>query len=671
MAIESEFNGKRYIEPTIEAAIKNGIPIQSQSTYGRILFPDLGEGATWGGGKGTIPVTNTQATHSGTANLSAGHDWSSTNAQDFNINVNGAGVLNITLTANCGTLVAVIAHVNTRLYAAGILTAYAFDAGSNHIGIRTIIGGTGASMIITTGSVNALGTLGWTAATYIGMSSTGNSRMLQDFIYNFDDLQTLQTFLKGGIMWDLANYLYNPTDGVQGANRTIFIKPIEGSQATSSMFFANGKCLTIKTFDEGVIGNGQLDSLKLYKGYGWKLVTGTKDITKFKIQFYLGSYKGTDSNGYQYDARTQSAASDAPKLLFESIEFINFVDFINWSVTSSAFKAYFEIDITKTDMLGGTIVSADVTRFAGMNVFVGGTESYSSNALSIMLSELVEYDYTFILSTKSGDNGWATENISIVDYITNTRIGAKPFLQIGGHDTKDLRGNSLSSDSTTSTGIAIKHNSVYAEIYHGGDNAVDVVNPLVLRPLSAIYLAAKCTGRRAGLQPMDSLTYKTIKSYKPQDIINNKNIDADGNIGREDLIQLGVIFMREVDGIGNVIDLDINSLQGDQNKVYQTVDSSDNAISYQSNSMQIKQDLIRQTINYFKPKIIGKRSNEITISALLTMYATFMSDRVLDGLIVSFRNLSIVQKGTAYFFFGEYKEPTTIEKAFFTYSATI
>ena len=671
MAVVNEFNGKLYIEPTVEVAIKNGIPNVAQSVYGRILAVDTGLGAGYLSGKSSIPVLKTPALIVGIVNLSTGNNWSTTSAT-FGINPNSTGVVTVTLNANCTTLYQVIAHVNTRLKAAGVLDVYAYDAGTNFIGFKSKVGGTTQNFILSAGSPDALVQLGLAAATYTGTTTTGTGRMLQDMIYEFNTLNSLRLFCTGGILWDLAWHLYNPIDGAPGANNVSILKASEACQSSLTMTFASGKRLTEKTFDEGTCANGDITTVasQLSTGYAKKLIAGTVDTTKFKFQYFKGKYKGVDGNGYLYENKTLSAAAAAPTLLFETTEFTDLSEFITFTKTSTVYKTYFEIDTTNSDT-SGVLSAGDVTFNAGFNVFAGGSETYSSDALSNVLSELKEYKYSFHLSLDSGDNAWANNNIAILSFLTNNKKGGKPTLHIGGQDIKEKRGNYLSIDSTTSAGAAVQLNSAYATIYHGGDYMPDSQIPANLKPISAIYTAAKCVGRRAGMEPMDSMTYKAIRSYKPQDIINDEKADEFGNIGREDLIQLGVLHVKKDPDVGVVINLDINTLQKDANLNYQTEDEGGNAISYENNSMQIKQELINLTIAEFKPRVIGKRSNEITVPVLLTQFGTFMNLRKQSGLITDYRNLSIQQKGTAYFFYGEYVEPTTIEQIFVQFSASI
>ena len=111
-------------------------------------------------------VVAAPATHTGTADLSTGYDWASTN-EDFSIDVNGAGAVTINLTTLTTDVATTVTAINNALVAAGVEGVEAFASGVN-VGIRTLFNGTGQSFILATGTTDALVTLGWSAATYTG-----------------------------------------------------------------------------------------------------------------------------------------------------------------------------------------------------------------------------------------------------------------------------------------------------------------------------------------------------------------------------------------------------------------------------------------------------------------------------------------------------------------------
>lgn len=108
----------------------------------------------------------TVALHNGTANLSAGHNW--TTNEYFGVAVNGGAMIELTLTANCANVAAVVAEVNTALTGAALntfLEAYIYN--TNYVGIRAIAAGTEFELFKTNSANNALTTIGWTANRYI------------------------------------------------------------------------------------------------------------------------------------------------------------------------------------------------------------------------------------------------------------------------------------------------------------------------------------------------------------------------------------------------------------------------------------------------------------------------------------------------------------------------
>jgi hypothetical protein len=107
-----------------------------------------------------------RAEHIGTANLSAGHDWTSSN-EDFVINVNGQGNETIVLDGQYGNITTLVAGINVRLTNAGITDVEAFVS-TNFVGLRTIATGLSQNFVLSPGTSDALPTLGWTAATYAG-----------------------------------------------------------------------------------------------------------------------------------------------------------------------------------------------------------------------------------------------------------------------------------------------------------------------------------------------------------------------------------------------------------------------------------------------------------------------------------------------------------------------
>lgn len=121
---------------------------------------------------GTSGVDGTRAMAPGTVDMTSGHDWTTNEA--FRIAVDGGALVTVTLNSNCADQAAVITEINAELTTAGVTGAEAYDAGSNHVGIRrTVVGLTKTIQIAApTSGANALTTLGITAGTYAGTDAT-------------------------------------------------------------------------------------------------------------------------------------------------------------------------------------------------------------------------------------------------------------------------------------------------------------------------------------------------------------------------------------------------------------------------------------------------------------------------------------------------------------------
>ena len=668
MAIISLFQGKRYIEPTVQAVIVSGTKNPTVTQYGRTLVINTGQTPGYGGGKGTIPLVKTPASFVGNIDLTAGHNFGTSTSETFSIALNGATPVIITLTANCTTLAQVISAINAAFITANVLGVYAYNAGNGFVGIRTTLTGTSQTITLAVGAVNdALASLGisvYASGYSIGTSVAGESRLKQDFMYEFFDSaaeKASKDFVKGGLFYDLIYNLFHPEPTTLGIKELCYAESKESAPALHTFNFIGGTRLTQKTLDEGLNANGDITTVtgKLTKGYGMKLIAGKTDIAKYIIQYYVGTYRGADSNGYLYSQQTVTDAAESPTLLFESDEFSNISEFLIWANGSEYYKSYFEVDSTNTD-LTGILASGDITKYAGVNPFLGATENFSSAALTALLSEIKEYDYTFLLPLEYEDNAAGSNNLALLSYILNDRIGSKPTLHVGGQNVKENRGSRISTDSTTSVGAAKLLASQFATVYHGGIFQTDKVTPSIQVPKPSLYFAAKAVGYRAGQNPQDTLTYKTLGITKVQDILNNRT-------DRENLIQFGVCILREVDGLGLVVDDDINTLQGDKNKNYMNPDGS----SYKNMSVQIKEYLIKSLINKFRKEFIGTTSVKYPTSLLKTNLATFLSDMVASGLIVSWRNIVITKLAIDTYVEFEYQEPVENNKLFILAYATI
>jgi len=82
-------------------------------------------------------------------------------------------------------------------------------------------------------------------------------------VYSFDDVDDFKAFVKGGLMWDLADYIFNPLNGASGPETVYIARAAETTPAEINLNLvgggANGGTVTLLAKNEGEAGNGKLD----------------------------------------------------------------------------------------------------------------------------------------------------------------------------------------------------------------------------------------------------------------------------------------------------------------------------------------------------------------------------------------------------------------------------
>jgi hypothetical protein len=88
-------------------------------------------------------------------------------------------------------------------------------------------------------------------------------------LYSFNDLNDFQDFIRGGLIWDLAPFIFNPLVGQSGPQTVSIIRACETTSAEIEFAFSgggfNGGIINFICKNEGKGGNGYLDE-KLAKG---------------------------------------------------------------------------------------------------------------------------------------------------------------------------------------------------------------------------------------------------------------------------------------------------------------------------------------------------------------------------------------------------------------------
>lgn len=145
-------------------------------------------------------IQDTHGQVEGNIDLSTGHDWSSS-PESFLVKYNTGSDATISLDQNCANLAAIISMINDDMP----VGTEAYDAGSNHIGLRTTVAGQGETITVT--EISGLITLGIEEGTYYGANALDNlvTMISADFpegveaVNTDDEHLTIRTVERGSV----------------------------------------------------------------------------------------------------------------------------------------------------------------------------------------------------------------------------------------------------------------------------------------------------------------------------------------------------------------------------------------------------------------------------------------------------------------------------------------
>jgi hypothetical protein len=480
------------------------------------------------------------------------------------------------------------------------------------------------------------------------LDSGSNPRSLDDHITEFNSSAEMKQFVKGGILYDLADYLYNPSTHGAGASKVFLLKAAKTTiaQSNSGATWANAFTTEFNTKEEGVFANTVLNATNLESGYSWKLKAGIVDPAKFIFEFYVGQYRGQDANSLEFGGITAANAALSPRLVAESIEVADVAELIAWGATNGEFTELFAFGGAMAAT--GVILPADLVTFAGFQSFTGGTDVYGGTALDDILAQIKELDNSIFLSMENDASAAGVNNLKILGHIQND-AEFKKFLIIGG-------GNDSAGFATSKTAAATL-NSRYATLCHSGLEVQYILNLQVLQQKSSIYMAALVAGRMAGVEPQVPLTYKSLRISKLKHVLTESQ--------RVDAIDSGVLHVRTVPQLGFVVNQSINSLQ--LNDFLINPDGSSPEISVERIEAQLNREISANSRVLF----IGANLFTLTGSDLISFTTAYLNSQlaiagVQDGLIVDFGNVKAVRVGSVWNVTYDFQANTPINKIFHT-----
>ena len=477
-------------------------------------------------------------------------------------------------------------------------------------------------------------------------------------IYQADTLADFRKAVAGGIIWDIAQSLFQPNGagGGNGISKLFYARAATTVAAEVTLDYTSGIAggtAIVQVKNEGLVGNGVEVTSKLTQGYAVTLGVGVDDPSLFIVKFWRGTFKGNDANGIPWDEI--SAAETNVELIVASPEFDNIADLHAWMETDSVFGSSFKLK-TKTVIGDGVIVTGDVTANAGNTLFAIGTETYDTARVDEILDQVQNLDYSLVLvdgyeaTAQSVDNGKILAHLAASD-----TFGDKMMVVGGGVDVDEF------ADGTSNSSIetAQYYNNDRVIVCHGGPSKNSNLIADGKLPRTSLHKAASICGRLAGLEPQIPITYKTIR--------------IDGEIHNLSLkeqkqgLKYGVL-MTQADGSSFSIIQGVNSIQ--DNLFLINPNGSTHSIQLRRMMAQINRELVVNATQKLLKNPDGTNRNTLSPSDLKTFTEGYLKGKTAtattDNLIISFRNVVVTIDNDAYKVTYDVIFNTEITKLFFT-----
>lgn len=465
-----------------------------------------------------------------------------------------------------------------------------------------------------------------------GAGISGASKSGSESVLEFSSIEDFRAVARGGAYWSLAEKLFSPASGSNGVSKLFFVKAATTTQATATATLG-ASIITFKTKDEGTCANGILDTTtsELIKGYGIKITSSPYYLGSYVLSFYIGLFKGIDSQGgaigdVPYDGVSQQETKSF--LLFDSPAFSNLGELKSWALTDSSFNSMFELNIPSNAVLTTAVSGSEFTSFGtGFKLLSGATETYSQTDYDKVLDEIVDLDNTFFLAPDSGVSAASLYNTKLFYHIQNQTRFDKFMVVAAGTTKNDFKGS-----STGSVEIAKFYDSDKVLVVHGGSKELSNSSPNLVNR-SSLYLACQILGRVAGLEPQIPLTFKKINIAGLQ-----HNLSRDE---QEQAIKSGLLYIIKDSELGFIVGAGINSLQ--RNNFIVNSDASSYSISVKRIVAQLNKELVINAKLVFFGNDRGANRGTFSEKDIEVWMYGYLSSKVStnfqDNLIISFGNI--------------------------------
>lgn len=478
-----------------------------------------------------------------------------------------------------------------------------------------------------------------------------------DAVYDFLNIEDFKAYMKGGLFWKSSEALFYPDPANQaavGISELYFVRACTTTPASMSLATAAGGTFKVLTRDEGLWANavmvGEADAAVLSTGYGYQIVPGVIDPTKWIMQIYRGTFTGLAEDGLPYGDET--AVQATPQIMAISPEFNNLNTLVDWAKNDSSFNSYFAYDPTSVIEGEGEVTQADITALVGWQKAAGATETYNPTDIDAVLNVISDLDYNIIFTDQYGATAAGTVYKKIITHLNNV-AKFDHFLYIGGYgEAAKFKDDLVYAQGFDSSRVVLVH----------GDAGLNTeLSPTGYRWWTVMYTLAAVVGRVCGKPPYVPPTNKTIGIDRVRHALSETE--------KEQSIENGVLVVTKNPYINKFVILEgINTLQDNANlfnaKGYSPY------IQFMRIIAQINRELVVNAEIDLLGDENGVNANTLSAGTIKNWTAAYLQSRVAtdtdDNLILAFQNVNVTRKEDSWFVTYEVRLNSEINKIFFT-----
>src|ERR1035437_2723059 len=476
-----------------------------------------------------------------------------------------------------------------------------------------------------------------------GSGIAGSLLSGSDSIYEITSRDDAKEFLRGGMLYDLMDYLWSPSNAGGGISKMLYSRAATTVAATIALSFNGGaNILTLAAKNEGTVGNGAFTSSVLTRGFGVKMRAGVNNSAKYILDFWAGKFKGNDPNGIPYElSEAVLATNNIVDKYASSGEIATFADLVTFAQNDPNFNLHFKFVSSTGNAY--SLTGTDLTNLTTMQLFISGTTAYAIAKVDDILGQVVDVDFDAFLAVDYGGvptntdqqildgankGAMSTVNSKLLAFCQLSLYPLKEMYVGGGNNSSGFSVSGGNSDGSIQ--IAAFFNDSRVVVVHSGVKAIVNSGALTDIPYS-LYHAALVCGRANGLEPQAPVTYKDLRMKGLTHVLSQKQ--------REQALTAGVTHAKNVAKLGWVVNQGITTLQSNASQIYP--DGTSPSIQIMRIFHQINKELMINATARFP----GGNLKTVSSAELKAFVEGYLDSRTVqvdvDNLLITWRTVTV------------------------------